>query len=77
MNNLKIDTLLRTLSFDAPNSNVGGLTRAQLDSVLGISNSSGYSAFAWNYSNGGGELDLFVNRNGEFSPFFRKLKSIK
>lgn len=43
--------------------NAGGYTRTQLNDALGL-DGTGASAFAWNYSNGGGELDLFINRNG-------------
>ena len=58
------NTLLRTLSLDGNNSNVGGYTRSQLNSLLGVSNNTAYSGFAWNYTSGGGELDLFINRGG-------------
>jgi hypothetical protein len=34
-----------------------------LNAALGTLSSSGVSAFAWNYSAGGGELDLFINRS--------------
>ena len=43
--------------------NIGNYSRAQLNSAFSL-DSTGASAFGWNYSNGGGELDLFINRNG-------------
>lgn len=42
-------------------ANVGGYNRSQLDSRFTI-NATGTTAMAWNYTNGGGELDFFINR---------------
>ena len=44
-------------------TNVGAFTRAQLQSAYNL-DGTGASVFTWNYTNGGGELDLFINRNG-------------
>jgi hypothetical protein len=44
-------------------TNVGAFTRAQLQSAYSL-DGTGASVFTWNYTNGGGELDLFINRNG-------------
>jgi hypothetical protein len=43
--------------------NAGGSTRAQLQTNLNL-DGTGASAFVWNYTSGGGELDLFINRDG-------------
>jgi hypothetical protein len=43
--------------------NVGGYTWAQLNSLFNLSGASG-CAFAWNFSAGGGETNLFINRDG-------------
>jgi hypothetical protein len=43
--------------------NIASFTRTQLQTLFNL-DSTGASAFAWNYSNGGGELDLFINRDG-------------
>jgi hypothetical protein len=43
--------------------NVGGNTWAQLNALFGIGNTGG-SAIGWNFSNGAGETDWFINRNG-------------
>lgn len=44
-------------------TNVGAFTRAQLQSAYNLDNTAA-SVFTWNYTNGGGELDLFINRDG-------------
>jgi len=44
--------------------NVGGDTWAQIDSAFNGLANSGAMGVAWNYSAGGGEVDLFVNRDG-------------
>jgi hypothetical protein len=45
------------------NANIPGYTRAQLQSLFNL-DGTGASGFAWNYTNGGGELDLFINPDG-------------
>jgi hypothetical protein len=50
--------------------NAGGYTRTQLNNAMNL-DGQGASAFAWNYSSGGGELDLFINRNGGNSGGFK------
>ena len=44
-------------------TNVGAFTRAQLQSAYNLDGTAA-SVFTWNYTNGGGELDLFINRDG-------------
>jgi hypothetical protein len=44
-------------------ANVGGFTRAQLQSAYNLDGTAA-SVFTWNYTSGGGELDLFINRDG-------------
>lgn len=56
---INTDTALRM----APAANVGGNSRATLQANYNLDN-TGASVFLWNYSNGAGELDLFINRNG-------------
>ena len=53
---------LYKLSIAGQNANVGGYSRAQLNSSIGISSNSAFSGFTWNYTAGQGELDLFINR---------------
>lgn len=54
-------TMNRGLRLDP--MNVGLWSRAQLQAHYFLDN-TGAAAFGWNYSGGGGELDLFVNRDG-------------
>lgn len=49
--------------FGGGQANVGSYTRAALESLLTL-DGQGMAAFAWNYSGGGGETDLFINRDG-------------
>jgi fibronectin-binding autotransporter adhesin len=44
--------------------NVGGASRATLVADFPGINTGGAAAFAWNYTSGGGETDMFINRDG-------------
>lgn len=44
-------------------ANVGGFSRGALQTAFNLDN-TGASAFMWNYTNSGGELDLMINRDG-------------
>jgi hypothetical protein len=46
------------------NANLGNASYATINSVFGTLANSVYSGFGWNYSNGGAELDLFINGGG-------------
>ena len=50
-----------TSSLRISGANVSGNSRATLQALLNLDNSSA-AAFAWNYANGPGETDLFINR---------------
>lgn len=53
--------LTSTSSFRISGINVDGYSRASLQTLLTL-DSSAAVGFAWNYSGGGGETDLFINR---------------
>lgn len=44
-------------------ANLGGSSGSAINTAYGLANSAS-SLFAWNFTNGSGELDLFVNRAG-------------
>ena len=51
------------LRVSGSNVNLGGQTWSSLNTNYLLAN-SGNSIFGWNYTNGGGETDLFINRDG-------------
>jgi hypothetical protein len=50
------------ITLTGPLVNVGGYSRNQLDTAFNLDN-TGRTVYAWNYSAGGGEVDVFINRS--------------
>jgi hypothetical protein len=57
-------TTTQYLKVAGGSTNLGGASYATINSVFGTLAGSAFSGFGWNYSNGGGELDLFISYNG-------------
>lgn len=56
--------LLQANAFRAGGNNIGGLSWSGLNSQWNTLANSGAMGLGWNYSNGGGETDFFINRDG-------------
>jgi hypothetical protein len=62
-NGQDVNGVLNAKSFRGDPLNVDGKTRDQLNTLFNL-DTTGAFATAWNYSGGGGEMNLFINRDG-------------